>query len=219
MVLKNRKELVRERLINAAIKVIGIKGFRKSTVPVIAKKAGIGTGTFYLYFRDKSHIFAEAIIYVSTRLRNYIDEVFQKKLESFKGRITDPNNTGPILRSMCSAFFDYVDIYRNHFVILFIEGYSHKEEFASILWETYRGFAEDMRIRLMTASQLQIIRSLNREEAEIIAWAIIGALPQVAQFYITGTHDRKRIINVLVDFMLQGIKKETKEITKRRSKN
>ncbi len=217
--LKNKKELMRERLINAAIKVIGAKGFRKSTVPAIAKKAGIGTGTFYLYFRDKSHVFVEAIIYVSTRLRNYIDEVFQKKLESFRNRLRDPDNIGLILRSMCNAFFDYVDNYRNQFIILFIEGYSYKEEFAGTMWETYKGFAEDMRIRLMTASQLQIVRPMDREEAEVIAWAIIGALAQLAQFYISGTHDRKKIINVVVDFALLGIKGEKKKANRTRKRN
>ncbi len=205
--VNNRKELVKQRLIAAAIKVIGAKGFRKTTVPMIAKKAGIGTGTFYLYFKDKSHIFAEAIIQVSTGLRNYIDDMFQKKLESFQDNPSNPYNTTSALNDIYNAFFDYVDNYHNQFIILFREGFSRNEDFAGILWQTHRNLAEDTRIRLLTAAQLGIIRPLKRAEAETIAWAMVGMLSQVAQLYITDSHDRPELINILVDFTISGIGK------------
>lgn len=209
--VKNRKEIVKQRLIDATIKVIGKKGLRKTTVPDIAKKAGIGTGTFYLYYKDKSHIFAEAIIYVSTKLRNYIDEVFQKRLELFKGKSAQPDDIEAALGAIYSAFFDYVDNYRNQFIILFREGFSRNEDFAGVLWQTYRNLAEDTRIRILTAVQLGLIRPLTRVEAETIAWAMVGMLSQVAQWYITDTHDREKLIKTLVDFSINGIRKEKGE--------
>lgn len=202
----NNKETVKKRLIDAAIKVIGSKGFRKTTVPMITKKAGVGTGTFYLYFRDKSHIFTEAIIHVSTNLRNYINEVFQKRLKSLKGKPAKSDDIEAALNAIYSAFFDYVDNYRNQFIIMFREGFSHNEDFAGILWQTYRNLAEDTRIRLLTAAQHGIIKPLKRIEAEIIAWAIVGMLSQVAQLYITDSHDREELIKILVDFTINGIK-------------
>lgn len=205
--VNNRKELVKQRLIDAAIKVIGAKGFRKATVPLIARKAGMGTGTFYLYYKDKSHIFAEAIVQIGTGLRNYIDDMFQKKLESFQNNPSNPYNTISALNDIYNAFFDYVDNYHNQFIILFREGFSRNEDFAGVLWQTYRNLAEDTRIRLLTAAQLGIIRPLKRVEAETIAWAMVGMLSQVAQLYITDSHDRQELISILVDFTITGIRK------------
>jgi AcrR family transcriptional regulator len=206
--LENRRELVKQRLIDAAIKVIGSKGFRKTTVPVIAKKAGIGTGTFYLYYKDKSHIFVEAIISISTRLRNYIDGVFQERLESMKGKSVKSGDIEAALSAIYNAFFDYVDNYRNQFIILFREGFSRNEDFAGVLWQTYKNLADDTRIRILTAVQLGFIRPLTRAEAETISWAMVGMLSQVAQWYITDTRDRKELIKILVDFSVNGIRKE-----------
>ncbi len=202
-----KKEIIRKRLIDAAITVIGKNGFRKTTVPMITKKAGVGTGTFYLYFEDKSHIFIQAIISVGTMLKNYLDEIFQKKLKSMEGTKISPKKVETILSIMYSTFFDYVDKYRNQFIVLFREGYSYKEEFADILWEVYKNLAEGTRRRLLTGTRLRAIKPMTDEESEIIAWAMVGMLSQVAQLYITDSHDREKLIRILVDFTINGIRK------------
>ncbi len=202
-----KKGDIKQRLIDAAIKVIGENGFRKTTVPMITKRAGIGTGTFYLYFKDKSHVFIQAIIYVSSNLRGYLDEIFQKKIKSLNKRKISSKKVETILYIMYSTFFDYVDKYRNQFIVLFREGYSYKEEFAGILWEVYKNLADGTRRRLLTATQLNAIKPLTGEETEIIAWAMVGMLSQVAQLYIADSHDREKLINILVDFTIDGIRK------------
>jgi AcrR family transcriptional regulator len=207
----NKKGIIKQRLIDAAIKVIGENGFRKTTVPMITKKAGVGTGTFYLYFKDKSHIFTEAIIHVSTSLRNYIDEVFQKRLELLKGKSARLEDVKVSLNAIYSAFFEYIDNYRNNFVVLFHEGLSRNEDFAGALRQTYINLAEDTRQRLSIASQFGIIRSLSRVEAETIAWAMVGMLSQVAQLYITDSYNRVELINILVNFTINGISNDRRE--------
>ncbi len=205
----NRKEVVKQRLIDAAVKVIGQKGFRKTTVPMITKKAGLATGTFYLYFRDKSHIFNEAIIQVSTNLRSYIDDVFQKKLKLIKNKVGGEEELESALKAIYSAFFDYVDNYKSNFLVLFREGLSHNEDFAATLEQTYKNLAQDTRIRLLTTSQFGFIKSLSSLDAEIIAWAIVGMLSQVAQLYIAADgYKLEDLIKTLVTFTLNGIKKE-----------
>ena len=204
----NKKEIVKVRLIDAAIKVIGAKGFRKTTVPMITKKAGVGTGTFYLYFKDKSHVFGEAVVKISSELRNYIEDVFQKQLELFRGRSAGPGDIAIAQHAIYSAFFDYVDNYRSHFMILFREGLSHNEDLVGILWQTYKNIAEDTSTRVLTASQLGIIRPMKRLEAKTIGWAMVGMLSQVAQLYMTGGYDRDELVKILVSFTLDGIRRE-----------
>ncbi len=201
----NRKDIVRKRLIDAAIKVIGTKGFRKTTVPEIAKKAGIGTGTFYLYFKDKSQVFAAALVQVSADLRNYIEDEFQRQLERFRGTMPASGDIANGYRAIYGAFFDYVDNYRNQFIILFREGLSHNEDLADILWQTYRSIAEDTNTRILTASQLGFIRPLTRTEAKTIAWAMVGMLSQVAQLYIADGYDRDELVTILVNFTIDGV--------------
>ena len=204
----NKKEIIKRRLIDAAIKVIGTKGFRKTTVPMITKKAGVGTGTFYLYFKDKSHVFGEAVVQISSELRNYIEDVFQKQMESFKGRTAGPGDITIAQHAIYSSFFDYVDNYRSQFMILFREGLSHNEELAGILWQTYKNIAEDTSIRVLTASQLGFIRPMKRLEAKTIGWAMVGMLSQVAQLYISDGYERDELVKILVSFTLDGIHRE-----------
>lgn len=205
---KSKREAIKNRLIDAAIQVVGNKGFRKTTVPQIARKAGVSTGTFYLYFNDKSHVFVDAIMRVSAELRSYVDRVFQERLASLQGRVVQNEDIMAGLSAIYSAFFDYVDNYRSHFLILFLEGYSHNEDFSGVLEATYRNLAEDTRLRLMASEQLGLTRPLSRIEAETISWAIVGLLAQTAQMYISGTYDREEVIRVLVGFTWKGIKKE-----------
>lgn len=44
------------RILEAAVKVFALHGFRQSTVAQIAKEAGVADGTIYLYFKNKDDI-------------------------------------------------------------------------------------------------------------------------------------------------------------------
>lgn len=55
----NKKQ--RGAILAAAVCVFSQKGFHKAKVDEIAKRAGVGKGTIYLYFDDKSQLFAAAV--------------------------------------------------------------------------------------------------------------------------------------------------------------
>ncbi len=55
--LENR----REQILDAAIIVFGEKGFSAASVEDIARQAGIGKGTIYLYFKSKDEIFGNIL--------------------------------------------------------------------------------------------------------------------------------------------------------------
>ncbi len=75
-----------------------------------------------------------------------------------------------------------------------------------MLWQTYKNLADDTRTRILTAVQLGFIKPLKRAEAETIAWAMVGMMSQVAQWYITDMRDRKELIKILVSFSMDGIR-------------
>lgn len=203
-----KTNIKKEKLIKAAIEVFGEKGFKNTTIPKIAKKAGIATGTFYLYFEDKSHIFLESLRQISFQLRNYLDDAFQRAWETLQGRAPVQDDARLATYTVYRAFFDYVDKYRKHFLIIFREGMSYHPEFSNLMWDIFRELAEDTRARLNTGLQLNIIRKLTRVETDAIAWGIVGMLSQVAQLYMEGAYSREELLNALADFTLKGIQKE-----------
>ena len=52
----------------SAYKLFTEEGFHKTTIASIAKNAGLGKGTFYLYFKDKEDIRDSLIIFKSSKL-------------------------------------------------------------------------------------------------------------------------------------------------------
>jgi len=69
-----RKQARRRKLLDAAIRLFGRKGYHTTTVPMIVRASGISTGTFYLYFRDKEDIFAAALEELGERISAAINE-------------------------------------------------------------------------------------------------------------------------------------------------
>ena len=45
------------RILDAALSLFGTKGFHGTTAKAIAAEAGVATGSFYRYFRDKKAVF------------------------------------------------------------------------------------------------------------------------------------------------------------------
>jgi TetR/AcrR family fatty acid metabolism transcriptional regulator len=68
-----RKQARRRKLLDVAIRLFGRKGYHAATVPMIVRTAGISTGTFYLYFRDKEDIFAAALKELGDRISTAIN--------------------------------------------------------------------------------------------------------------------------------------------------
>ncbi len=64
----------RKKLVNAAIKIFAQKGFWKARVDDIVKEAGVAKGTFYLYFKSKSHCFRNILLLLHHETLSFISE-------------------------------------------------------------------------------------------------------------------------------------------------
>jgi len=51
----------KDLILKAGTRIISEKGYSSATIDEITKKAGVGKGTFYLYFKDKSELFFSII--------------------------------------------------------------------------------------------------------------------------------------------------------------
>jgi len=76
----------RESIIEVASKTFGEKGYSLTTIDEITKKAGIGKGTFYIYFKNKDDLFYAI---VEENFNNFLNEVKTEieKIDNFFARL------------------------------------------------------------------------------------------------------------------------------------
>ncbi len=70
-----KKELKRESIIQASLKLFSSNGFHKTTIPDIAKSLGMSVGNLYNYFKSKDVLAKEIIKYTSEVLGQEIRAV------------------------------------------------------------------------------------------------------------------------------------------------
>ena len=62
MNLQQQKEEKKQNLMASAYDLFMEKGFVKTTVDEIVRRANVAKGTFYLYFKDKSDVLQELVL-------------------------------------------------------------------------------------------------------------------------------------------------------------
>lgn len=67
--LTRKGEATRKRILDAATNEIGANGYHVASVSSITNKAGVGQGTFYLYFKSKDDLLTELVTKFSNELR------------------------------------------------------------------------------------------------------------------------------------------------------
>ena len=67
-----RGERTRQKILDAAEREIGRKGFSEASISTITAEAAVGQGTFYLYFRTKEDVLRELVLRMGRRLRRHL---------------------------------------------------------------------------------------------------------------------------------------------------
>jgi len=66
------KEIRRQQILDASIRVIARKGYRASSISDMVFEAGVARGTFYLYFDSKEEIFKAILDYYFQSIKNFV---------------------------------------------------------------------------------------------------------------------------------------------------
>jgi AcrR family transcriptional regulator len=80
------------RILEAAMKVFGEKGYQETTLKDIAAGAGISSGSVYTYFKDKQALFESAVAWGWERFNADLEELaastqsFEDRLQALLGR-------------------------------------------------------------------------------------------------------------------------------------
>ncbi len=166
--LKTEKsKQTRAKILKIAKDVFANKGFNHTTVKDVTHAAGLGYGTFYLYFKDKKDVFyalveqVEDDLYTASKDGSDLDVDYARGLSSYRA-----------LRKDLKAIFQS---FRNHSSIL-----KFSKELA-VLDPAFGKRYEAMRARLIQRTKQILEKStLDNVDYNVAAIAIAGMIESVA---------------------------------------
>jgi AcrR family transcriptional regulator len=127
--LTKRGEATRRRLLDAAEVVFAEHGYHEASIVKITERAGIGLGTFYLYFDSKQTIFEALVLDLNRRVRHSMSEAMSgasSRLEAeragFAGFFRFTAEHPALYRVVREAEFVSPEVLRAHYTRI-VEGY------------------------------------------------------------------------------------------------
>ena len=169
----SRSDDTRMRILDAAEQVFGERGYHGASVVEITKKAGVGLGTFYLYFPSKIEIYRHLL---QARQEEFVAE----SRRAYEGA-TDQR---AIVQGAFRAFFDWIG--RRPAVLRLLR----EAEFVdpTLLPDLYRGRGEDLAERLRRAMEMGAVAETD---PEVLAWCLMGMTEFVALRWLVWTGDQE----------------------------
>jgi len=170
--LTQRGEATRRRLLEAAEAVFADLGYHEASIVKITEHAGIGLGTFYLYFDGKQQIFEELVVDLNRRVRHSMSEAMagadnriDAERAGFEGFFRFTAAHPALYRVVREAEFVSPDTLRLHYTRI-VEGYE---------------------------AGLRAAQSAGEVDAaldpEVTAWALMGAGELIGMRYLLWERD------------------------------
>lgn len=160
-----RGERTRQRILDAAEKDIGERGFAEASISTITKAADVAQGTFYVYFRSKEDVLRELVLRMGRRLRRSLTVATAGLVDRLE-----------IERRGLHAFFAFVrenpNLYRVVAESQFVDEAAYRRY--------YFDFAESYRLAL---EQGAAAGAISPGDAEVRAWALMGVCDMVGRRY------------------------------------
>ena len=155
-----RGQRTMRKILDAARKEFGERGFADSSIVGITQRAGVALGTFYTYFESKEGLFQALVRDMSAQVRDTVGPVLGEGKDGLDGE-----------RRALAAFLrfarDHRDIYRIIDESEFVEPAVYREH--------YETTASRIAARLRAARDKSEIASFSDEDLDILAWGMMGA--------------------------------------------
>jgi AcrR family transcriptional regulator len=184
-----RGERTRQKILDAAEREIGRKGFAEASISTITAEAAVGQGTFYLYFRSKEDVLRELVLRMGRRLRRHLTLA-----------VADAPSRLEAERRGLRAFLEFVranpDLYRVVAESQFVD--------QAICRRDYGECAGGDRAGLEAAEARGEIR---KGDAEVRAWALMGVSDMVGRRFALwdGKAPLKRVAEAAFDLIAEGL--------------
>jgi AcrR family transcriptional regulator len=151
-----RGEATRRKLLDAAEIEFGQRGYHNASVSSITTRAGVGQGTFYLYFHSKEEIFVTLVHDIGARLRKHTAQAVSHRRPRM-----DAERAGLV------AFFDFAQSHPGLYRIV--------QECQFVDENVYRTYYERLALGYSRGMAEAIERGeLKPGDAEVRTWAMMG---------------------------------------------
>lgn len=170
--LTKRGVATRRKLLEAAEQVFADLGYHEASIVKITERAGIGLGTFYLYFDGKQQIFEELVIDLNRRVRHSMAEAMAGAADRIAAE-----------RAGFEGFFRFTAAHPALYRVV------REAEFVSpeTLRLHYTRIVEGYEAGLRAAQQIgDVDTSLD---PEVTAWALMGAGELIGMRYVLWERD------------------------------
>lgn len=160
-----RGERTRQKILDAAEREIGARGFSEASIATITSEAAVAQGTFYLYFRSKEDVLRELVLRMGRRLRHHLTRATMDA-----GDRLEAERLG--IRAFLQFVRDNPNLYRVVAESQFVDPAIHRAY--------YEEFAAGYRAGLAEA---ETRGEISAGDAEVRAWALMGVTDMVGRRY------------------------------------
>jgi len=192
-VLKERR---REQVLDSAKEVFSKKGFHKASISDIVQRAGIARGTFYLYFKNKRHLF-------NCLLESLLQELDQriKTIELGEGSPPPLEQLRANLTRVMTFSLEEPQLIQ----ILFHHAVGLDKELDRELHHFYEKVADRIEWALKLGIEMGLVRPCP---TRLVAYGVLGGMKEVmgqlASNRISAL-DVKAVVDGLLEFGLRGV--------------
>ncbi len=184
-----RGEATRRKLLEAAEAEIGEKGYARTSVAGITRRAGVGQGTFYLYFPSKDDALRELVRDMGKRLRRSLSAA----TKGAKSRVD-------IEKRGFKAFMRFASENQNLYRVVMESQFVDE----SIYREYYQTLADSYAANLTKA---QAAGEIRPGDPEAQAWALMGVAHFLGLRYAIWQHSQptKKVIDTTFELLFDGL--------------
>lgn len=187
-----RGEATRQRLLEAAELEFGEKGFTKASVSSITQRAGVGQGTFYLYFPSKEDTLRELVRHMGRELRRTLSEA----IAGLDDRLETERKGFEAFVTFC---LEKENLYRVVMESQFVDETIYREYYQTLV----DAYAAGLR-------RAQIAGQIRAGDAEAQAWALMGIAHFLGLRYAIWERRKppNEVMETVFDLMTSGLKPE-----------
>jgi AcrR family transcriptional regulator len=186
---KTKKGLkTKMKLLAAAEKVFGEKGYSDSSVSQITRKARVAMGTFYIYYDSKSEIFVDLVKKLNHDLRKAISI-----------SVTGLSTRKEIEITGFKSFFEFLKKHKSLYRIVRQAEFVDPELFQWYYNEISKGYAEGLSVAMDRGE-------VRRMDPELLSFELMGVADFIGMKYILWDDKlNDEMIDQVMDFILHGL--------------
>jgi TetR/AcrR family fatty acid metabolism transcriptional regulator len=193
--MMERKQAHREKLLATAVALFGKHGYHLTTVPMIVKKSGSSTGSFYFYFRNKEDVFAAAL------------EAFGEKVaDAINSAIAAAgDNQAQQMRAAIERFVTLLAENQDEARILIVESSGLGGQLEAVRRKIVDSHARSVAGAIATLKD----SAVESTDSDVLAHCWVGSVYESVRYWLEQPTKRRpsarEMAHIVADFNLRGI--------------